>query len=165
MYLSRLATSVTSGYVSWISLIASVKMQSTAWSLQLGARALTLEGNFRQEAPNIIRRRGSCFTAFLSQSIFLVYSSSNSVAILTFFAWNWTCLRFSMHSCPGCRAIIEKNGGCNHMTCRRCQHQFYWCCGQPLSLQLAHSEVLCWPMKFVYDGSPLWGPVRKMKAS
>jgi len=27
--------------------------------------------------------------------------------------------------CPSCKAPIEKNGGCNHMTCR-CGHEFYW---------------------------------------
>ncbi|CAE7370501.1 unnamed protein product [Symbiodinium natans] len=27
--------------------------------------------------------------------------------------------------CPKCREYIEKNGGCDHMTCR-CGHQFSW---------------------------------------
>mmetsp|Transcript_152628 Transcript_152628/g.489446 ORF Transcript_152628/g.489446 Transcript_152628/m.489446 type:complete len:157 (+) Transcript_152628:725-1195(+) len=27
--------------------------------------------------------------------------------------------------CPNCGEYIEKNGGCDHMTCR-CRHQFYW---------------------------------------
>ena len=29
--------------------------------------------------------------------------------------------------CPNCKAPIEKNGGCNHMHCTTCSHDFDWC--------------------------------------
>ncbi|KAL2265816.1 hypothetical protein VTJ83DRAFT_6916 [Remersonia thermophila] len=30
--------------------------------------------------------------------------------------------------CPGCKAPIEKNNGCQHMTCSKCKHEFCWDC-------------------------------------
>ncbi|ORX55054.1 hypothetical protein DM01DRAFT_1030428 [Hesseltinella vesiculosa] len=44
---------------------------------------------------------------------------------------NW----ISAHTkeCPKCNSTIEKNGGCNHMTCRKCRHEFCWVCMGPWS--------------------------------
>lgn len=28
--------------------------------------------------------------------------------------------------CPECTILIAKDGGCDHMTCAHCKHQFYW---------------------------------------
>ncbi|KAK6199559.1 uncharacterized protein RJT21DRAFT_121936 [Scheffersomyces amazonensis] len=39
---------------------------------------------------------------------------------------NW--IEANTHSCPKCDSSIEKNGGCNHMTCKKCSHQFCWIC-------------------------------------
>jgi len=39
---------------------------------------------------------------------------------------NW--ISVNTKDCPKCRSAIEKNGGCNHMTCRKCKYEFCWIC-------------------------------------
>ena len=39
---------------------------------------------------------------------------------------NW--ILANTKSCPHCGSRIEKNQGCNHMTCQRCKNQFCWIC-------------------------------------
>ena len=39
---------------------------------------------------------------------------------------NW--ILANTKECPKCVARIEKNHGCNHMTCQRCSHEFCWIC-------------------------------------
>jgi len=50
---------------------------------------------------------------------------------------NMKWLRMNSKKCPKCQTTIEKNNGCNHMTCRLCKFEFCWNClsvyipGQP----------------------------------
>ena len=39
---------------------------------------------------------------------------------------NW--ILANTRKCPACSARIEKNQGCNHMTCRHCRYEFCWVC-------------------------------------
>jgi ariadne-1 len=59
---------------------------------------------------------------------------------------NWV-LANTKH-CPKCRRPIEKNQGCNHMTCRApCYHQFCWLCSDPWN---RHSQC----SRYDYDDQP-----------
>ncbi|KAJ7354505.1 hypothetical protein DFH08DRAFT_855062 [Mycena albidolilacea] len=42
---------------------------------------------------------------------------------------NW--IKSNTKECPKCMSTIEKNGGCNHMTCKKCKHEFCWVCMGP----------------------------------
>ena len=39
---------------------------------------------------------------------------------------------FGAHQCPKCGVPIEKNEGCNHMSCPQCNHYWCWACGLPV---------------------------------
>ncbi|KAJ2608107.1 hypothetical protein H4S08_004574 [Coemansia sp. RSA 1365] len=42
---------------------------------------------------------------------------------------NW--IKANTKECVKCKSTIEKNGGCNHMVCRQCHHEFCWVCMGP----------------------------------
>nr|GAT59280.1 predicted protein [Mycena chlorophos] len=44
---------------------------------------------------------------------------------------NW--IKSNTKECPKCVSTIEKNGGCNHMTCKKCKNEFCWVCMGPWS--------------------------------
>eukprot|EP01100_Stratorugosa_tubuloviscum_P001772 TRINITY_DN139_c4_g1_i1.p1 TRINITY_DN139_c4_g1~~TRINITY_DN139_c4_g1_i1.p1 ORF type:complete len:726 (+),score=250.22 TRINITY_DN139_c4_g1_i1:68-2179(+) len=46
-------------------------------------------------------------------------------------SWQW--MKDHTRPCPKCHAQIEKNGGCNHMTCKKCKHEFCWLCNSTYS--------------------------------
>ncbi|CAF0734234.1 unnamed protein product [Didymodactylos carnosus] len=50
--------------------------------------------------------------------------------------------------CPKCRVTIEKNGGCNHMSCKHCNYEFCWLCSGKHSIgkgmiNLFSSTIFC----------------------
>ena len=40
----------------------------------------------------------------------------------------WAENNTNVRKCPKCKIMIEKNGGCNHMTCPKCQAHICWRC-------------------------------------
>ncbi|KDQ21454.1 hypothetical protein BOTBODRAFT_25896 [Botryobasidium botryosum FD-172 SS1] len=42
---------------------------------------------------------------------------------------NW--IKSNTKECTKCQSTIEKNGGCNHMTCKKCKNEFCWVCMGP----------------------------------
>ena len=47
---------------------------------------------------------------------------------------NLLWLAANTKQCPNCGSPTEKNEGCNHMTCKRCRHEYCWICMKPWSL-------------------------------
>lgn len=46
--------------------------------------------------------------------------------------------------CPKCKWPIEKNSGCDHMTCRKCNHEFCWNCFADMTSGIAsHDTSAC----------------------
>ncbi|XP_065891990.1 E3 ubiquitin-protein ligase parkin-like [Dysidea avara] len=41
---------------------------------------------------------------------------------------NKQCINDITKNCPRCKSAIEKNGGCNHVTCLICKFEFCWPC-------------------------------------
>lgn len=40
--------------------------------------------------------------------------------------FNWRTI--NCRECPKCNVSVEKNGGCNHMTCQHCKYEWCWVC-------------------------------------
>ena len=47
--------------------------------------------------------------------------------------------------CPKCHSTIEKDGGCNHMVCKKCRFDFCWVCLGPWEPHGSSWSVLSLP--------------------
>lgn len=55
--------------------------------------------------------------------------------------YNRWALNKDVKECPNCKFKIEKNQGCDHMTCIICRYEFCWLCTGPWNL--GHLEEQC----------------------
>eukprot|EP01038_Epipyxis_sp_PR26KG_P013236 gene13236-17740_t len=51
-------------------------------------------------------------------------------------------MRKVARKCPNCKIQTEKDGGCNHMTCRVCGNDWCWLCGRSLADYSDHYDPL-----------------------
>mmetsp|Transcript_22272 Transcript_22272/g.28915 ORF Transcript_22272/g.28915 Transcript_22272/m.28915 type:complete len:531 (-) Transcript_22272:52-1644(-) len=70
-------------------------------------------------------------------------------------------LKHDARRCPKCRAAIQKNGGCLHITCTNCHYEFMWCCKQKYG---AHKASLCPFLRIIKHRHPAFGPVAPIRA-
>lgn len=56
-----------------------------------------------------------------------------------------------MAFCPKCKTKVEKESGCNHMTCYICKFQWCWLCGGTYS-QYHYMQGKCQGMQFQQRG-------------
>ncbi|CDW78103.1 ibr domain containing protein [Stylonychia lemnae] len=50
-------------------------------------------------------------------------------------------LKKDAQKCPKCKVLIEKNDGCIHMKCYKCQHYFCWGCGFPVDHIIHNKDI------------------------
>ncbi|CDW91472.1 ibr domain containing protein [Stylonychia lemnae] len=61
---------------------------------------------------------------------------------------NSLSLNKDAQKCPKCKVVIEKNEGCIHMLCYKCQHNFCWGCGFPVDHIIHDDEI----QKYLFYG-------------
>ena len=61
----------------------------------------------------------------------------------------WTMTN-NVKICPNCKNYVQKNGGCPHMYCPRCQHRWCWICGGDYS-SASHTSFTCLIGKNPFD--------------
>ena len=55
--------------------------------------------------------------------------------------------------CPKCKCSIQKISGCDHMTCRKCNHQFCWICFAD------YRKILTYGSKYHIKHCPHYSPI------
>ncbi|KAH9124150.1 hypothetical protein AeMF1_005033 [Aphanomyces euteiches] len=79
----------------------------------------------------------------------------------SFKAWKRCEKERDVRACPNCRADIEKQGGCTHMTCAHCEFEFCWLCRVEWS---RHADAMCKPRAFFESESSALGPNAPIRA-
>ena len=51
-------------------------------------------------------------------------------------------IRTTTKPCPTCRANVDKDGGCNHMACKRCNSHFCWTCLEVYTLDMINDHYI-----------------------
>jgi len=73
-----------------------------------------------------------------------------------------TSTKHGCRRCPSCKLYIEKDAGCNHMTCSRCRHQFCWVCGSEWRVVCSAPPQYCRLQMLL--NHRLWGGTPMMRA-
>jgi hypothetical protein len=60
--------------------------------------------------------------------------------------------------CPNCGVNIEKEGGCDHMSCKKCQHHFCWQCLVPYTGAVQHLDTCRNALANVAQNPANWMP-------
>lgn len=96
--------------------------------------ALNSTSGLFNDSDNITANCDSCSTSFCIKCGEEPHSPLNCRALEL---WKEKCKNESETAnwilantkpCPKCRTRIEKNQGCNHMTCQNCKYEFCWIC-------------------------------------
>ena len=57
---------------------------------------------------------------------------------------NWSMRKKNVDKCPNCKLRIEKESGCNHMTCWYCKYEFCWICKAEAFEGSGHFDPYSW---------------------